>query len=73
MKFSIDFLVEELTTSVLVKNPNFPSLEKLLSYVVCNHIIYKMEERARLVFAHVHDIEDIIYFQDLEWVILNPN
>jgi hypothetical protein len=32
-----------------------------------------MEQRARLVIAHVDDIEDIIYFQDLEWVILNPN
>jgi hypothetical protein len=32
-----------------------------------------MEERAMLVIAHVYDIEDIIYFQDLEWVILNPN
>jgi hypothetical protein len=61
MKFSIDFLVEELTTSVLVKNPNFPSLEKLLSYVVCNHIIYKMEERARLVIVHLHDMVPTIY------------
>jgi hypothetical protein len=32
-----------------------------------------MEERARLAIAHVHDIEDIICFQDLEWVIFNPN
>ncbi len=42
-------------------------------YITWVPTIYKMEQRARLVIAHVDDIEDIIYFQDLEWVILNPN
>ncbi len=36
MKFFIDFLAKESIVGVFVRNPNFPSLEKLLSYTICN-------------------------------------